>query len=78
MPIGPEANVASSSKVRSISSMRSNGVADLAVELVDESDDRHVARAADLEELPCFLVSSSIRFASSKTITSLSTGASVR
>jgi hypothetical protein len=78
MPIGPEAGVSLSANVRSISSMRSNGVADLAVELVDESDDRYVAQAVDLEELPRFLLSSSIPFSSSKTIIALSTGASVQ
>jgi hypothetical protein len=51
MPIGQVAGVTSSASVCSISSRRSNGIAALAVDLVDEGDDRHVAQAADLEQL---------------------------
>jgi hypothetical protein len=56
MPIGHEAGVTSSASECSVSSKRSNGVAALAVELVDEGQDRHVAQPAELEELAGLLL----------------------
>jgi hypothetical protein len=53
MPIGHDAGATSSASDCSISS---NRVAALAVELVDKSDDRHVAQAANLEELAGLLL----------------------
>ena len=51
-PTGQFTGVVSSASVFSISSSRSNGSRRLAVELVDEGDDRDVAQPADLEQLP--------------------------
>jgi hypothetical protein len=54
-------------------------VAALAVELVDKSDDRHVAQPADLEELPGLLLDPlGALGATSITVTALSTAVSVR
>ena len=50
-PIGQVTGAVSSASVFSISSRRSKGSRALAVELVDEGDDRDVAQPADLEEL---------------------------
>jgi hypothetical protein len=49
--MGQVTGAVSSASVFSISSRRSNGVAALAVHLVDEGDDRDVAQPADLEQL---------------------------
>jgi hypothetical protein len=52
----------------------------LAVELVGEGDDRHVAQAAHLEELPGLLLDAPLAplGAASNTITALSTAVNVR
>jgi hypothetical protein len=51
MPIGQEAGVTSSGCDFSISFQQVERVAALAVEFVDEGQDRHVAQPADLEEV---------------------------
>jgi hypothetical protein len=80
MPIGQEAGVTSSARDCSISSKQVERAAALAVELVDKSDDRHVAQRADLEEFAGLLLDPLLAplGAASSTITALSTAVRVR
>ncbi len=77
MPIGQEAGITSSPRDLLDLVQQVERVAALAVELVDEGDDRHVAQPADLEELTGLLLDALGAMGGSSTITALGTAVRV-